>query len=100
MMTEVKEAEKEVREIIKKAKTETREIVKKARTEAREIKKEAQKQAKEVKSKKEKAKNERKDRFLHTRVPEELERKIKKKADEMRVPVSIFIRNTLEDVFK
>jgi len=99
-MTNVKETENEAREIIKKAKAEAREIVKKAREKAREIKKTAQKQAKEVKCKKEKVKKERKDKFLHTRVPEELERKIKKRAEEMRVPVSILIRNTLEDVFK
>ncbi len=99
-MTETKEAEREVREIIKKAKTEAREIVGNAREKAREIKKDAQKQARETKSKKEKAKKEKKDKFLHTRVPEELERKIKKKAEEMRVPVSILIRNTLEDVFR
>jgi len=99
-MTEVKKTEKEAREIIKKAQTEAREIVKKAREKAREIKKTVQKQAKEVKSKKEKVKKEKKDKFLHTRVSEELEGKIKKRAEEMRVPVSILIRNTLEDVFK
>ncbi|MDO8886861.1 hypothetical protein [Candidatus Oleimmundimicrobium sp.] len=99
-MTEIKKAEKDVREIIKKAKTEAKKIVKKAREEAREIKKGAHKQVREKKSQKEEIKKEKKDRFLHTRVPEELERKIKKKAEEMRVPVSILIRNTLEDVFK
>jgi hypothetical protein len=33
-------------------------------------------------------------------VPVELERKIKEKADEMKVPVSILIRNILDDTFK
>ena len=99
-MAEIKEAEKEARKIINKSKTEAREIIKNAREKAREIKKTAQKQVSETKSKKEKAKKDKKDKFLHTRVPEELERKIKKKAEEMRVPVSILIRNTLENVFK
>lgn len=104
-------AEKEVGQVTRKAKMEAKEIVKKARTEAKEIKNQARKeanqiktrareQAREIKKKKQRQNKDRKDRFLHTRVPEELETKIREKADQMRVPVSILIRNLLEDAFK
>lgn len=42
----------------------------------------------------------RKDRVLHTRVPEELEDALQKKAVAMRIPVSNLIRNILEDAFQ
>lgn len=93
-------AEKEAREIIKKAKTEAKEIIKKAKLEAKEIKKNAQRQAREIGRKKEETRTERKVKFLHTRVPEELERKIKERAEQMRITVSVLIRNILEDAFK
>lgn len=93
-------AEREAREIVKKAKAEAKEIKKKAKLEAKEIKKSAQQQAKEIRKKKEKVSKERKVKFLHTRVPEELEREIKEKAENMRIPVSLLIRNILEDAFK
>lgn len=46
------------------------------------------------------SKRTRKDRVLHTRVPEALEKELRKKAERMRVPVSNLIRNILEDAFK
>lgn len=42
----------------------------------------------------------RKDRVLHTRVPEELEDALQKKAVALRIPVSNLIRNILEDAFQ
>lgn len=42
----------------------------------------------------------RKDKVLHTRVPEELEDALQKKAVAMRIPVSNLIRNILEDAFQ
>jgi hypothetical protein len=95
------QAEKEARELIKQAKLEAKEIKKQARADAKEIKKAAYAHVQEtLKKKKEAATRERKIKFLHTRVPVELERKIKEKADEMKVPVSILIRNILDDEFK
>ncbi len=41
-----------------------------------------------------------KDKVLHTRVPEELEDALQKKAVAMRIPVSNLIRNILEDAFQ
>jgi hypothetical protein len=38
-----------------------------------------------------------KERVLHTRVPEALEREIKALADSLRLPVSSLVRNILED---
>lgn len=93
-------AEKEARETIKKAKTEAKEIIKKAKLEAKEIKKNAQRQARKIGRKKEETRTERKVKFLHTRVPEKLERKIRERAEQIRVPVSVLIRNILEDTFK
>lgn len=46
------------------------------------------------------SKRNRKDKVLHTRVPEALEKELRKKAERMRVPVSNLIRNILEDAFK
>jgi predicted DNA binding CopG/RHH family protein len=93
-------AEKEARETIKKAKMEAKDIKRKAKLEAKEIKKNAQKQAREIRRKKGRINKERKDKFLHTRVPEDLEREIKERAEQMRIPVSVLIRNILEDAFK
>lgn len=42
----------------------------------------------------------RKDKVLHTRVPEELEDALQRKAVAMRIPVSNLIRNILEDAFQ
>lgn len=39
----------------------------------------------------------RKDRVVHTRIPEALEREIKRMADALRVPVSNLVRQILED---
>lgn len=44
--------------------------------------------------------NKPKDKVLHTRVPEELEDALQKKAVAMRIPVSNLIRNILEDAFQ
>ena len=94
----MKKTSKDVEEMMKKAKEEAKRIKDKARQEAREIKAGALKQAKEIKSKR-KAHKEKKIKFLHTRVPEGLERRIRQKAEQQRVPVSVLIRNTLEDAF-
>lgn len=102
MAQDVKQqAEKEAREIIKQARLEAKEIKKQARVEAKEIKKAVYTHVQEtLRKKKEAATRERKIKFLHTRVPIELEKKVKARADEMRVPVSILIRNTLDDTFR
>lgn len=96
-----KQAEKQVKDIVKQAKTEAKEIKKRAQLEAKEIKKAAYAHVQEtLRKKKEAATRDRKIKFLHTRVPEELDRKIKARAEEMNVPVSILIRNILDDAFK
>lgn len=98
-----KAAKAEAREIIKSAREVAKEIKGKARVEAQEIKTRARKQVLETKKKREKkAKQvkERKVKFLHTRVPEKLEKKIKDRANKMKMPVSLLIRNVLEDNFK
>jgi hypothetical protein len=42
----------------------------------------------------------RKERVLHTRVSDSLDRAIRRAAEDMRVPVSNLVRNVLEDVFE
>ena len=44
-------------------------------------------------------KKQKKDKVLHTRIPVELEREIKERADALRIPVSNLVRNVLEDAF-
>ncbi|MCC6847733.1 MAG: hypothetical protein IT294_04465 [Deltaproteobacteria bacterium] len=44
--------------------------------------------------------DERKDRILHTRIPESLEDAIKVKAQRLRIPVSNLVRNVLEQTFQ
>ncbi len=97
-----KKAQREARDILKRARLEARDIKKAARSESRDIKKAALKEVKERKKKRGSAGTSRtkKDRFLHTRVPEELERRIKEKAEEMSVPVSLLIRNILTQAFQ
>ncbi len=87
----IKEAEKEAKEIIKNAKQEAKDIKNKAKEEAKDVKKK-KKAALKQKTKK--------IRFLHTRVSVDLERKIKKRAEGKKIPVSNLIRNILEDSFK
>lgn len=98
----IKNAEREAREIIKKAKQEAKEIKKIAKDEAKVIKKLAQTESKDIKKKKKAAVKEKtkKIRFLHTRVSVDLERKVKRRAEEEKIPVSNLIRNILEDSFK
>lgn len=66
---------------------------------ARQMRNLGRKQAKEVRERARETALKRKEEYLGARVPKELREKVIARAEQLGIPVSILIRNTLEDAF-
>lgn len=105
MATTTKRAQADAKEIVRAARAEAKTTRRKAQDDAKVIKAKAREQAQKIRDKaRQQVQGPPEDRpralkFLHTRVPQELETRVKAEAARLRIPVSNLIRNTLEDAF-
>lgn len=95
---------RQAREIIDKAKKEAHVTLKEAQAQAKELHRLAKDEAKAMRNERKKTKRHgkysmKRDRFLHLRIDDELESKIQDEAERKRIPISILVRDILNDAF-